>query len=66
MADTKIEPIVHIALDETGETTADIAADAEIDAGHGVPHEVVRAWLLKLTKGEKLPPPIRESVIASG
>jgi hypothetical protein len=54
MADTKIESVFDIPPDEAIEA----AADAEIDAGNGVPHEVVREWLLKLAKGEKAPPPI--------
>lgn len=58
MSDTNIESVFDIPLDEAAETAADAAADAEIEAGKGVPHEVVREWLLKLAKGEKVPPPV--------
>jgi predicted transcriptional regulator len=32
-------------------------AEAELDAGKGIPHEKVREWLLKLARGEIIPPP---------
>jgi predicted transcriptional regulator len=57
MAETKFESVFDIPLDEVAEAAADEAADAEIEAGNGVPHERVRDWLLKLVKGEKVPPP---------
>jgi predicted transcriptional regulator len=44
-------------LDEANEARLDMIADAEIDAGKGVPHEKVREWLAKLAKGERAPPP---------
>jgi len=44
-------------LDEANEARLDMMADAEIDAGKGVPHEKVREWLAKLAKGERAPPP---------
>jgi hypothetical protein len=59
MPDTKIESVFDIPLDEAAEVAADAAADAEIVAGRGIPHDVVRQWLLKLAKGEKVPPPVR-------
>ena len=43
--------------DEESDARAIAEAEAEIDAGQGVPHEVVREWLLKLAQGEVLPPP---------
>ncbi len=43
--------------DETAEGQAIGRAEAEVDAGKGVPHERVREWLLKLAKGEIVPPP---------
>jgi predicted transcriptional regulator len=58
MADTGIKSIFDIEPDEAAEAAADAAADAEIEAGKGVPHEVVREWLLKLAKGERVPPPV--------
>ena len=40
------------------EGTAALAeAEAELDAGKGVPHEKVREWLLKLSRGEIMLPP---------
>ncbi|MBV9824938.1 MAG: hypothetical protein JO001_04535 [Alphaproteobacteria bacterium] len=44
-------------IDEAAETRAIEEAEAEIDAGHGVPHEQVREWLKKLARGEIVPPP---------
>ncbi|MGD0432807.1 MAG: hypothetical protein ABSA58_17110 [Acetobacteraceae bacterium] len=58
MANAKIESVFDIPPDEAIEAAADAAADAEIEAGNGVPHEVVREWLLRLAKCEKIPPPI--------
>jgi hypothetical protein len=57
MADTKTESVFDLQPDEAAEAAADAVADAEIEAGKGVPHRVVREWLLKLAKGEWLPPP---------
>jgi predicted transcriptional regulator len=57
MSDDDVESIFDLPPDEAAEVAADAAADAEIEAGQGVPHEVVREWLLKLGKGEKIPPP---------
>ena len=57
MAETEAKSIFDIPLDEAAEAAADAAAEAEIGAGKGVPHERVREWLLKLGKGERVPPP---------
>jgi predicted transcriptional regulator len=57
MAETEAKSILDLPLDEAEEVRLDAEADAEIEAGRGVPHERVREWLLKLTKGEKNPPP---------
>ncbi len=46
-----------IAGDTAQERRLDAAADAEIDAGKGVPHERVAAWLRRRAAGEKIPPP---------
>jgi predicted transcriptional regulator len=59
MADARIESLFDIPPDDALETAADAAADADIEAGKGVPHEVVREWLARLAKGEKVPPPVR-------
>jgi len=39
-------------IDKDAEQRAIEQAEAEIDAGAGVPHERVRKWLLKLARGE--------------
>ena len=39
------------------EAEAQAIAEAELDAGKGIPHERVREWLLKLARGEITPPP---------
>jgi predicted transcriptional regulator len=46
-------------IDDEVEASAIAEAEAEIDAGHGVPHAKVREWLLKLARGEILPPPCK-------
>ena len=46
-------------VDPDVETQAIAHAEAEIDAGRGVPHARVREWLAKLAKGEIEPPPTR-------
>ena len=46
-------------IDDDIEARAIAEAEAEIDAGKGVPHEKVRGWLLKLAKGEIIPPPCK-------
>jgi len=44
-------------IDEAEEARAIAEAEAEIDAGQGVPHKKVRQWLRKLAKGKvNLPP----------
>jgi hypothetical protein len=49
--------IFAVPLDEVEEARFDEAAEAEIDAGHGVLHSQVREWLAKRGRGEKVPPP---------
>jgi hypothetical protein len=49
--------VFETPLDEAEEACLDALADAEIDAGQGVPHQQVREWLKKLAKGEKVLPP---------
>jgi predicted transcriptional regulator len=52
------EPLsIFDAIDEKAEAEAIAKARADIAAGKGVPHERVREWLLKLAKGERVPPP---------
>jgi predicted transcriptional regulator len=49
--------VFETKLDEAEEARLDALADADIDAGKGIPHEQVREWLKKLAKGEKVLPP---------
>jgi predicted transcriptional regulator len=44
-------------IDEEIEARAIEEARADVAAGRVVPHERVREWLLRLAKGEKVPPP---------
>ena len=48
-------------IDETEEARAIAEAEAEIDAGKGVPHKKVRQWLRKLARGKLTPPPCKKS-----
>ncbi len=57
MAEADTKSIFETPLDEADEARLDAKAEAEIEAGQGVPHERVREWLVKLGKGEKVPPP---------
>ena len=57
MSEPETTSILDLPLDETEEARLDAEADAEIEAGKGVPHERVREWLLQLARGEKVPPP---------
>jgi predicted transcriptional regulator len=43
-------------VDEAIEEAAIAEANAQIDAGQGVPHEVVGEWLQKLARGEPAKP----------
>jgi predicted transcriptional regulator len=44
-------------IDDEAEARTVAEAEAELEAGKGVPHEKVREWLLKLARGEITPPP---------
>ena len=57
MAESETKSVFDLPPDEAEEARLDAKAEAEIDAGKGVPHEQVREWLIKLGKGEKVPPP---------
>lgn len=46
-------------IDEQEEARAIAEAEAEIEAGQGLPHEKVRKWLLKLAKGKISKPPCK-------
>ena len=58
MAESDTKSVFDMEPDPALEARLDAKAEAEIDAGRGVPHERVREWLSKLGKGEKLPPPV--------
>jgi predicted transcriptional regulator len=58
MAAPDIKSIFDIEPDADLEARLDAEAEAEIDAGKGVPHEIVREWLATLAKGERVPPPV--------
>ena len=53
----KTKSVFDLSPDEAEEDRLDAKAEAEIDAGKGVPHEQVREWLIKLSQGEAVPPP---------
>ncbi len=57
MAKPEAKPIFDIPPDEAEEARLDAEAEADFAAGRVIPHERVRDWLLKLAKGEKVPPP---------
>ena len=57
MADVDARSVFDTPLDDAEEARLDAIAIAEIEAGKGVPHAKVREWLIKLAKGEKVPPP---------
>ncbi len=57
MAAHMFEADFSIPTDPEVEARLDAEAEAEIDAGLGVPHEKVRDWLLRLSKGQRLPFP---------
>jgi len=58
MADIEEKSILNLPPDLDAEAVGDAEADAEIEAGLGVPHERVREWLLRLAAGERVPPPV--------
>jgi predicted transcriptional regulator len=57
MAISDAQSVFDTPLDDAEEARIDAIADAEIDAGKGVPHKRVREWLARLAKGERVPPP---------
>jgi predicted transcriptional regulator len=54
-ADTK--SIFELPPDAAAEARLDAEAEADEAAGRVVPHERVREWLAKLSRGERVPPP---------
>jgi predicted transcriptional regulator len=57
MAEAGVKSVFDVPLDEAEEARLDAAAEADVAAGRVIPHERVREWLLKLAKGERVPPP---------
>jgi hypothetical protein len=57
MANSGMRSIFDRPVDVVEEARLDAAAELEIDAGRGVPHDRVRVWLARLGKGERVPPP---------
>ncbi len=55
MADSN--SIFDLEPDEAHDARLDAEAEAAYAAGRIVPHDKVREWLLKLAKGERVPPP---------
>jgi len=54
---SKRASVFDVPPDEAAEARADAAAEADVKAGRVVPHENVREWLMRLVKGDKVPPP---------
>jgi predicted transcriptional regulator len=57
MAETQARSIFDMPPDAAAEARLDAEAEADVAAGRVVPQERVRAWLAKLAKGERVPPP---------
>jgi predicted transcriptional regulator len=57
MPDGEIKSVFDLEPDEAHEARLDAEALADYHAGRVVPHNRVRAWLAKLAKGERCPPP---------
>ena len=58
MVANKFDSVFSIPPDPEKEARLDAQAEADIDAGLGVPHDRVREWLLRLAEGERRPPPV--------
>jgi hypothetical protein len=52
-----IRPDTEMAADAVREAHFDAKAEVDVAAGRVIPHERMRQWLLKLAKGESVPPP---------
>ena len=57
MAGAGVKSVFDIPPDAAEEARLDAEAEADVAAGRVIPHDRVRAWLVKLAKGEKVPPP---------
>jgi predicted transcriptional regulator len=52
-----MKSVFEVAPDEALEARLDADAEAAHRAGRVVPHDRVSAWLARLARGEKVPPP---------
>ena len=57
MAEIRVGSIAKIPPDAEAEACLDAEAEADVAAGRVVPHERSRKWLMRLAKGERVPPP---------
>jgi hypothetical protein len=57
MNDTPGQLHTDIALNAEEEARLDAEAEAAYRAGRVVSHDIVREWLSKLARGERVPPP---------
>ncbi len=57
MNDTPSELTLDFGADPEEEARLDAEAITAFRTGRVVPHEVVREWLSKLARGERVPPP---------
>jgi predicted transcriptional regulator len=57
MVESKPRSIFDMPPDVAAEARLDAEAEADYAAGRVVPHERVREWLMRLAKGERVPPP---------
>ena len=57
MPQDTISPLYDLEPDPALEARLDAEAQADCEAGRVIPHERVRAWLMKLAHGDKLQPP---------
>ncbi len=57
MADIETKSIFNMEPDIVHEARLDAEAEAAYAAGRYVEHARVREWLMKLAKGERIPPP---------
>ena len=56
-ANSEPRSIFDIPPDVALEARLDAEAEADFKAGRVISHESMTAWLTKLAKGEKVPPP---------
>jgi predicted transcriptional regulator len=52
------EPTIFDAIDDEAERLAEVAADADVEAGRVVPHARVREWLKTLGTPDQQPAPL--------